>query len=757
MRFRHVCVILLVVPMFMLATACSEEPGHDNDGGPPPGKEGGPPLKDVGPGSDVPTKPITPDPTDYTYKLSESTTALPLWTTPCTHKVLTSERAPTASRSGLKLSAARNEFEPVQIILGPGSGTVKVAIKSFPKLGSGQRVTLARAGYVSGWAEKLTPLSSGGNVTLSASQGQPVWLTVYVPAAAPAGEHTTTLTLTPAGGAAISVPVTLYVFDFSLPKSIGFYSQLNIDIKTLAGGASAEQKAKTLLYEHRLTPKSVPWPSGFNYKITWDNSQSTNTCNILWDEPNEQPPYSIKHLAKKYLLGSGWNGAGFPTAMLFQFVDNATPRPSTFCGISRGSGHNGTSAYNTEWSQFLTALQAYLEQNGYAKKGYYYVQNEPQNAADHKLAAHLCRLTKKAAPKLRIAISEEPKKEIAEDSGGACGYDIWIAHIRAYQQTYAQQRQQQHGEEVWFYSLDQDPDPYFNPTRVDRQGMHQRIIPWVSWHYRAYGWAYYDANRFFDGTRPTIRAELLREGFEDYEYLLLANKGLRPRVKVAEAADKTVDSVASSLTSWTKNADALMGLRHELGRYIEGKLTSMPVLKVESTGRKRGAYNINFQDPKGKPTATPLKVGGKTYIKVGWSKYDSKTQLGWSGQYIGNAAIMLYGYDAVSGFNEAQRSFIFDDYGRDNLFEFGLENGKYKVTVGVGRPAAAYPNDPHNVTIEGIKAVDDEPTTSSNKVIVKSVTVDLKDGSLSLEVGGKSQKTNDWAYTFLAYLLIEPV
>jgi hypothetical protein len=36
------------------------------------------------------------------------------------------------------------------------------------------------------------------------------------------------------------------------------------------------------------------------------------------------------------------------------------------------------------------------------------------------------------------------------------------------------------------------------------------------------------------------------------------------------------------------------------------------------------------------------------------------------------------------------------------------------------------------------------------------VTIDIQDGSLSLEVGGKSQKTGDFAYTFLAYLKIVP-
>lgn len=64
--------------------------------------------------------------------------------------------------------------------------------------------------------------------------------------------------------------------------------------------------------------------------------------------------------------------------------------------------------------------------------------------------------------------------------------------------------------------------------------------------------------------------------------------------------------------------------------------------------------------------------------------------------------------------------------------------------------------DPHNVTIEGDKLIDDEPTTDSAPIIERATTVDVTDGSLSLVVGGRSVATGDYAYTFLAYLTIEP-
>ncbi len=48
---------------------------------------------------------------------------------------------------------------------------------------AGQRVSLAKVGYVSGTAGGLSPISGGASITLNANQPEAVWLTVYVPEA----------------------------------------------------------------------------------------------------------------------------------------------------------------------------------------------------------------------------------------------------------------------------------------------------------------------------------------------------------------------------------------------------------------------------------------------------------------------------------------------------------------------------------------------------------------------------------------------
>src|SRR4051812_9342977 len=86
-----------------------------------------------------------------------------------------------------------------------------------------------------------------------------------------------------------------------------------------------------------------------------------------------------------------------------------------------------------------------------------------------------------------------------------------------------------------------------NPI-ANNDGPHYRVIAWVSFTNRITGWGYYKdgvplsqfclsspssplADIFWDETwaavpnpaRPRISAALLREGFEDYEYLYMAN------------------------------------------------------------------------------------------------------------------------------------------------------------------------------------------------------------------------------------------
>lgn len=125
---------------------------------------------------------------------------------------------------------AKNEFEPIQVAIGPASGSMcgilsvflsspssTISVTPFGTLGPGERLTMAQVGFTSGVSETLAPVPiTGSSTSLSGSSPVIFWITVFVPASAPAGTHSTTVTIT-VNGSPISIPLNLYVFNFAIP------------------------------------------------------------------------------------------------------------------------------------------------------------------------------------------------------------------------------------------------------------------------------------------------------------------------------------------------------------------------------------------------------------------------------------------------------------------------------------------------------------------------------------------------------------
>jgi hypothetical protein len=709
---------------------------------------------------------------------------LTVWTATTMDKILQEAAPPTTPVDSVTLYAAGNEFEPFQVAINPtATGTVTLAMTPFTGPGTISQLEIRRVGYVkittpsdassiqSGYIPDPLELTTfGATEAVTAGQNQPFWITVYVPPAAVAGDYTATLTVT-SGGNKQDIPVKLHVYNFSLPSKIGFDGLWYTSFQALGGSASltAVQQLKDFFFQHRLVPTAVAWPAGLNYNggITYDCASS------LFQETNN--PYDFSQLGPKYINGTGWNSVGFPSFEIMQFVDNSTPRPATFCGVARGPDHYGTAAYNAAWSKLLAAIDAYLVSHSWQTKGYYYIQNEPQNQADYDLAAYLANLTKTAAPNLRIAISEEPRPEIAENAkANGHSYDLWIADLSQFKPDYAKVRQQA-GETVWWYFLYGDQPPYFNPITIDHSGVESRIPFWGAWKYRVPGFAYYSVTGWgtdpYNNPKPmgtgqngdgfllyppkngnlvtSIRWELLREGEEDYEYFLLANMGTTPKTPdVSAQVDTTVLSAVSSPTSYTRDASALQNLRNQLGLKIEGKVNGYPTLDSKPPGaHPSGSYFLNFQDPAGQPTANPLIVNGQQWLKIGWNAYDAKLGYGWAGPNVGDPKIMLYQYVAGAQ-NELQSSVIYDDYGRIDTFNWDIANGRYKVTVSIGWQGKTYLKN--RVYIEGKPLFDNVATTPAAPYQVASLTVDVTDGNVTMEAGQFNE------YTMLNWMSIEP-
>ncbi|MCP4295507.1 MAG: DUF4091 domain-containing protein, partial [Proteobacteria bacterium] len=523
---------------------------------------------------------------------------------------------------------------------------------------------------------------------------------------------------------------------------------------------------KQFLIDHRLTPKSTLWPGGLTSNggapfIDYDGEGQFSDPHGIW---------GFEHPADKYLKGNGFNnGHGFPSFVAMTFRNNDASqdqRPATFAGVTRSasdwySANNPNSAYNKKWFQYMGAIESYLTGKNLLEKSYYYLANEPQDQSDYDAVSWYTQELKKAAPNLKLMVSEEPKSEIFSNSSyPGAKVDIWLSVLNNYDPQISFEREKSFNEETWLYFLHGTRPPYFNPITLDHPGEESKFTGWFLWKYRARGIAYYSMNNWSKnpwtdpmtdnhngdlfmlyppsetnqsiayGSNnhrlvPSIRLELMRDGLEDFEYLHALNGNKLPEVDVENPSDSQAGKIISSLTSYTYDGEFIANLRRLIGLKNGGEISTIPDIQPGKrhprTYEDPSNYYINFQDPHGEPLNDPLVVDGKTYdFKIGWSTYNLSEGYGW----YGDMAHVMYKY-ASAGPNELQMSILYDDWGRVKTFDFDLPNGTYDVTVSVGWPGKSYSR--HKIDIEGIPFVDDEKTTSSAPFLVRTKKVTISD------------------------------
>lgn len=748
----------------------------------------------------------------YTYTLEQSTASYQFWTAPPSQRIFKDAGLPLATGTEIRLYAARNEFEPFQVVVKPlSSGGVAVNLSPF---GSGIAAEIYQVKYVdiaqpsdslgrSGpYPDPLWPLSNPANVTLAAGENTAFWVNVFVPPGTPSGDYLANVTV-----AGLSIPVRLHVFDFTIPATLHVASQMNFSYENFlesysVPGTGAEywtyvENIKQYFIDHRLTPSGILWPGGLTAGGTFANPFIDYNCATHTFSDNDGI-WGFEELAERYLAGSGLlggqftqpfnGGTGFAAFMAASFAHNdpsQDQRPASFCGVTRGSSdwlQNPTSAYNTAWFNYVAVLQTYLASLGYLDEAYHYFANEPQDQADYNAVAWYSRYAHQAAPDLKLMVSEGARPEIyANPAYPNAHIDLWLPVLHEYDPAAAHQRALNYGEESWIYFLYGTRPPYFNPITLDHPGIEGKLTGWFLWKYRLRGLAYYSLNDWSqnpwtdpmtdghngdtfmlyppsqgntpisygsNGHRfvPSIRFELMRDSLEDYEYLYLLSGG-QPAVGQANAADPQVDKIISGVASYTRNGEFLYNLRRLIGLKLGGEIAEIPDIQVPPTHPRAegppGNYSINFQDPLGEPSANPLVVNGKTYLKIGAGDYSESDGYGW---YSSPDAHWLTAW-LDSGPNVLQRSILYSDWGRPATFEFDLPNGQYNVTVSVGWQGGNYPH--HRVTIEGVSFVDDEATTPSHPYLVRTRPVYIADSKLTLAMGIFDE------YTMLNYLDVE--
>jgi len=337
---------------------------------------------------------------NYTYKLTQSTNNLDIWTTTPSERVFKDDQVPEVIGSDVKVYIAKNEFEPFQVIVKPSSSEyIEVSINGLP---SGLEVEIFRVDYVNietasdvlgrigDYPDPLFPVENGDYHSLIANENCSFWFNVSASNELFPGDYNLQVQID-----GITIPINIHVFNFSIPETLHIHSQMNFNYNSILSKYSVSgyndeywmyvDKMKQFFIDHRLTPKASLWPGGLTSAGGAPLIDYDYNTRILSDPNNE---WGFEDPAERYIEGSGNmnnifdesfnNSTGFPSFMGSTF-SNLDPsidqRPSTFEGFTRSASdwlQNPNSLYNTAWFNYITDLETYLNSFGYLSKTYNY-------------------------------------------------------------------------------------------------------------------------------------------------------------------------------------------------------------------------------------------------------------------------------------------------------------------------------------------------------------------------------------------------
>lgn len=258
----------------------------------------------------------------FGYPVSSSPSAT-VWWAEGTYKIMQDMPAPAGKAKAVSIAGAKNEWESFQIIVNPARtlSKVKVTVSDLAsKKGKvpSSNVTVRKVEYV----EVKHPTDSYGKAglwpdplpaykapeDLPSGRNHPFWFTVKVPKDTPAGVYTGKVQLSSADGWKEEVPVSLEVWDFTLPDTPTMRSGFGFDVGPVMSYdnlTTPQQRQEAFdmcmkaFSDHRMSPynpfaltpirdsvSGIPWdggifdpvqPHGGKYSLkVVDNSYTTN-------------------------------------------------------------------------------------------------------------------------------------------------------------------------------------------------------------------------------------------------------------------------------------------------------------------------------------------------------------------------------------------------------------------------------------------------------------------------------------------------
>ncbi|MCY3022825.1 MAG: DUF6067 family protein [Planctomycetota bacterium] len=442
------------------------------------------------------------------------------------------------------------------------------------------------------WADVLLPARP---FDLENGKVQPVWVTVRCPRDAAAGTYLAKLEVSTPDGETHAVRLTVTVWDFVVPvrgtlKTMCLEAGENAHkfYGLNAGQPEAEELKKALyakLCESRIGPGGKA------------------LCGFGWDKPCspvtfQDGKYDFPEVDRwgEFLVSRGMNAfviASFPRLGKFGFPDRYSEK------------------WQKDWTALVTAYADHLRAKGWLDMACSYNIDEAPAGMWGACKANY-RLSKSAAKDLRVMQCLNDPKGVAALAGCA---DTWDVNVAQYHQSRVAERQAA-GDEVWWCVCCWPSD---HPNLfLDYPAIDARIMGWLSWKLGVSGFEYWSAASWGKNTKPiaaiesewiakafgeyngdgylvypgpdrsilsSIRLEALRDGFEDYEYLVILRKLVReakakgrnpPELAEAEMLLGIPDEVCRKDLTFTQEPAVILKTRERVARAIQALAKGLP-------------------------------------------------------------------------------------------------------------------------------------------------------------------------------------
>jgi hypothetical protein len=373
---------------------------------------------------------------------------------------------------------------------------------------------------------------------IAAGNNQGVWVDVYIPREAPAGQYGGTLQVLQGDSISHSIPLSLRVFDFTLPDTTHLRNHIYFAHPVLTKRHGVQRGTseywdmfriyENYFHRHRLdlTEGNVPLDS-FKVNLAGYYTGGYYTARYGYDGPGASVGNQTYSIGTFDQPSSGWRSGFYP--------DN---RSAWQAAADAWEGWFRQNASTVMRFKYMLDEPRYY-QYPLVKEKASWIKSSPGPGKDLGIL-----VTTRMAPTLYGYITHWMLTGNAGgvDSGGTVGFDVPVARAR-----------KAAGEKVGIYNGDRPSAG--DPGALDDFATDARVNPWICWKYDVdlyFYWniAFYaelDRNpweeivpgtlvysgedklfpgedRGFRGPLASLRLKNLRRGVQDYEYLWLARQ-----------------------------------------------------------------------------------------------------------------------------------------------------------------------------------------------------------------------------------------